>query len=82
MTLRVCHRTGKVLKDRKQILEIGEPKQKLKEMREVIKEMAQGEDRSDLFPTVVKNVIAKSVEVCKFSSFSGRQCEDSQRTTH
>lgn len=51
--------------DRRQILEIGEEKQKLKEMRKVIEEMARGEDRSELFPTIVKNVVAKSVELRK-----------------
>lgn len=56
---------SQIPKERKQILEIGEPKQKLKEMRKVIEEMARGEDRSDLFPTVVKNVVAKSVELRK-----------------
>lgn len=69
----------RIPKDRRQILEIGDEKMKLKEMRKVstlfllghtpnlftkvIEEMMGGEDLSDLFPTVVKNVACKSVEV-------------------
>lgn len=49
--------------DRRQILEIGDEKHKLKEMRKVSEEVARGENLVDLFPTVVKNVVAKSVEV-------------------
>lgn len=49
--------------DRRQILEIGDEKMKLKEMRKVSEEVARGENHVELFPTIVKNVVAKSVEV-------------------
>ena len=53
----------RVPKDRVTILEIGDEKLKLKEMRKVTSEMISGNDMSHLFPNVVKNVACKSVEV-------------------
>ncbi len=46
------------------MLELGKEGEKIKAMREVIKDMASGRDVSALFPNVVKLVAAKSLEVC------------------
>jgi vesicle coat complex subunit len=33
-------------------------------MKQIISDMAQGHDQSELFPSVVKCVVSKSLEVC------------------
>ena len=47
------------------MLDIGKESEKLKVMRVVIQEMAHGADQSQLFPSVVKCVVCKSVELKK-----------------
>jgi len=56
-----------VPKDRRNILDIGDEKLKLKEMKKVMEEMIAGEDLSALFPVIVKNVACKSVELKKLT---------------
>lgn len=49
--------------DPKQMLEIGKEPEKLKAMRVIVSEMARSVDQSEYFPSVVKCVVSKSIEV-------------------
>jgi hypothetical protein len=47
------------------MLELGKESEKLKAMRVIVQEMAHGVDQSELFPSVVKCVVCKSLELKK-----------------
>ncbi len=49
--------------DKKQMLELGKESEKLKAMKLIIAEMARGTDQTEYFPSVVKCVVCKSLEV-------------------
>ena len=47
-------------------------------MRKIVEMMAKGQDVSDLFPSVVKNVVSKSTEVRNVKLYSYRSISFSQ----
>ena len=52
--------------DPAQILDVGRESEKIRVMKDVLREMAMGNDQSEFFPHVVKCVAAKDMEVCLF----------------
>uniref|UniRef100_A0A8D8PUZ3 AP-3 complex subunit beta n=1 Tax=Cacopsylla melanoneura TaxID=428564 RepID=A0A8D8PUZ3_9HEMI len=51
--------------DLKQMLDVNKDSMKLEAMKRIIGMMAKGRNASDLFPSVVKNVVSKNIEVKK-----------------